>query len=527
MRSWPSWRNTGDLVTARTPALMVLGTASHAGKSLVTTALCRIFSDLGIAVAPFKAQNMSLNSAATPDGLEIGRAQALQAEAARRAPSVDMNPILLKPSGDSRTQIVLEGRILEDTDAWTYHTRRTRELFARVVAAYERLAATSDLIVLEGAGSPAEVNLRDGDIVNMRMAQAAGAACMLIADIDRGGALAAVVGTLALLEPHERERIAGFAFNKFRGDVSLLRPGIATIEARTGLPCLGVIPWLHDLHLDEEDSYGRERTRAPWPAREGATGVLRIAVVDLPLLSNATDAEALAAEPAVAVRWVTDALALQDADVLVLPGSKGTAADLRWLRARGLTEAIRQFAQTRPVIGICGGLQMLGYALDDPHGVEGGGSERGIGLLPVDTVLTRLKTTVRTRGTLTAVHWCGAASHAQSFSGYEIHTGESTRSHGAPFSQIEREGERTSAPDGAVSADGRVCGTYVHGLFDDDAFRHATLAALRQYCGLAPAQRTVMYRAEREARIDRWAAHVAAALDVPALLRYARHEART
>ncbi len=252
-------------MSRRARALMILGTASDVGKSLVTAALCRIFADRGVNVAPFKAQNMSLEAAVTPEGHEIGRAQALQAEAARRPAHVDMNPVLIKPTGERRAQVIVDGAIWDDVDAWDYHKRRTAELFPRVVAAYERLAARCELVVLEGAGSPAEINLRAGDIVNMRMAAAADARCILVVDIDRGGAFAALVGTLALLEEDERARIRGFIVNKFRGDVALLEPGIAAIERRIKRPCFGVVPWLDELGLEEEDGYVTRRSSAPWP----------------------------------------------------------------------------------------------------------------------------------------------------------------------------------------------------------------------------------------------------------------------
>jgi adenosylcobyric acid synthase len=499
---------------------MVLGTASNAGKSVTVAALCRIFADDGYDVAPFKAQNMSLNAAVTPDGREIGRAQAVQAECARRAPEVEMNPILLKPSGERRSQVVLEGRVWDDVDAWDYHRRRTAELFPRVVAAYERLASRCELIVLEGAGSPAEINLRDGDIVNLRMAQAADAPCLLIADIDRGGALAALTGTLALLEPAERARIRAFAITKFRGDEALLEPGLRALEARLGIPCAGVIPWIDELGIDEEDGYLVPPVLRRWPDDTGPNRRLRLAVVEFPHVANATDLDALAAETSVAVRRVTRSDELVEADAIVLPGSKETTADLRWLRERALDVAIGAHAAARPVFGICGGMQMLGRRIDDPLGAESGGSADGLGLLSLLTTLAPEKTTVRVSARVLGDAFAGRKLSVTAFDGYEIHLGVTRRIDGAPFCVVcDARGDERE--DGAVSADGLVSGTYVHGIFDDDAFRQAAVDALRERCGLAPAQRRNPWRAEREARYDRLASVVRASLDVPSLARLA------
>ncbi|MGD0051717.1 MAG: cobyric acid synthase [Vulcanimicrobiaceae bacterium] len=504
----------------RARGLMVLGTASNVGKSLTVAALCRIFADDGYDVAPFKAQNMSLNAAVTPDGREIGRAQAVQAEAARRPAEVEMNPILLKPTGERRSQVVLEGAIWADLDAWDYHRRRTEELFPRVRAAYERLAARCELIVLEGAGSPAEINLKDRDIANLRMAAAADVPCVLLADVDRGGAFAALAGTLALLEPDERARIRGFALTKFRGDLDLLQPGIVTMERRLEIPCVGVVPWIDAPGIDEEDGYLPPPTPSRWPDESGAARRLRIAVLDLPFFANATDVDALAAEPSVVVRRVAAPAELDGADVVVLPGSKETARDLAWLRARGFEPALRaHVAAGRPAIGICGGMQMLGERLDDPDRVERGGSVAGLGLLPIATTLAPHKTTLRVAGRLAGGALFGQPLAPASFTGYEIHVGVSRRTAGAPFALLRRAGTDDEHEDGAVA--GPVCGTYVHGLFDDDDFRHAALRALRALAGLAPPSATAAWRAEREARYDRLAAIYRAALDVPQLVRLA------
>ena len=318
---------------------MILGTASHVGKTILTAGLGRIFSDDGYRVAPFKAQNMSLNSAATPEGGEIGRAQALQAEACRVVPCVEMNPLLLKPTTDTGAQVILLGKIWGQVTAADYHTRRVEQLFPQVVEAYRRLAANHELILLEGAGSPAEINLREHDIVNMRMARAADAACLLVCDIDRGGAFASLLGTMELLEPEERERIRGFIVNKFRGNKSLLRPGIAMIETRLGLPCLGVVPFLHDLGLDEEDGVAledRPSAARRWKNLEsGSARALRVGVMALPHMANFTDFDALALEPSISLAFVERPEEMAAADLVILPGTKQTLDDLRWLEQRG------------------------------------------------------------------------------------------------------------------------------------------------------------------------------------------------
>lgn len=503
--------------SCRASALMILGTASHVGKSVITAAFCRLFADRGIDVAPFKSQNMSLEAAVTPEGHEIGRAQALQAEAARRPAHVDMNPILIKPTSDRGAQVIVEGVVWRDVEAREYHRHRTRELFPRVLACYERLAARCELIVLEGAGSPAEINLRDGDIVNMRMAEAAGATCLLVVDIDRGGAFAALVGTLALLQDDERARIRGFLVNKFRGDAALLEPGIREIERRTGVRCFGVVPWLHEIGLEEEDGYG-PRDHPSWDPGDGAGRVLRVAIVRAPYAANLSDLIALGSEPSIAVRDARSADELNGADVVVLPGSKATLADLAWLRERAVDTAIERHARAGGlVLGICGGMQLLGERIDDPHGVEGGGSAPGLSLLALSTTLATTKVVRRVRGTATGAGFDAPELAGAAFRGYEIHAGASdVRS--AAFARLSFESDAPPAWDGAVGNDGRTAGTYVHGLLDDDAFRHGTIAAWRRLRGLAPASRWAHHAALRESRLDRWAAHVGAAVDVEAIL---------
>src|SRR5271163_3765665 len=341
-------------------AIMVLGTSSHVGKSLLTAALCRIFAQHGHRVAPFKSQNMSLNSAATIEGLEIGRAQALQAEAAGIASSVHMNPVLIKPSGDCSSQVMVRGKIWGQISAADYHQRRVEELMPVVRESYQTLASNFQVIILEGAGSPAEINLKQHDIVNMRMAAMADAQCLLVGDIDRGGVFASLLGTVELLDPAERDRIRGFCINKFRGDLSLLEPGVRMMEERLGKPCLGVVPYLPGLALEEEDSVGLPPVRRTgWSSSNNTPDrPLRIAVVSL------------RAEPAVDLIFCRSAEPLANADVVILPGSKQTMSDLEWMREGGLDQAVRAHARAGLVVGICGGMQMLGQELADPGGVE-------------------------------------------------------------------------------------------------------------------------------------------------------------
>lgn len=501
---------------------MLLGTASHVGKSTLTAALGRVLSDEGYRVAPFKAQNMSLNSTATPDGREIGRAQALQAEACRTPPCAEMNPILIKPAGDTAAQVVVLGRVWGQVSAAEYHQRRVEELFPVVVNAYRALAAEYEIVLLEGAGSPAEINLKAGDIVNMRMAQAAGAACLLVGDIDRGGVFASLFGTVELLEPEERVLLRGFVINKFRGDLRLLEPGVQMMSRRIGFPCAGVVPFLPDLGLDEEDSVALEErrlARRAWNLPEnGANRPLRIGVVALPHLSNFTDFDALAAETSVSLAFLDHPQDAARADLLILPGSKQTLDDLAWLRARSFEPALQGFRGRAGVIGICGGMQMLGLSIEDPYGVESNGAQRsepGLGILPIRTILQPEKVTRRARGRTSTATLFGNPLATRCFEGYEIHMGETIYEDGAaPFAEIRRVGETSSQLDGSIAATRSTFGTYIHGLFQDDAFRHSLLGAARAACGLAPLEQKRFFAAEREARIDRWANHVRRSLDM-------------
>lgn len=502
-------------------AIMVLGTGSHVGKSLTTAALCRIFARAGYRVAPFKAQNMSLNSAATPEGFEIGRAQALQAEAAGIPPSVHMNPILIKPGGETSAQIVVRGRVWRNLDARSYHAQRAAALLPIVEESYRELAATHDIVVLEGAGSPAEINLKDSDIVNMRMAKLANAPCLLVGDIDRGGVFASLLGTCALLDKEERALIRGFVINKFRGDVSLLMPGVRMIEERVGKPCMGVIPWLKDLTLDEEDSVGLDRAGdAAWTEPQSCARRLQIAVIALPSLSNFTDFDSLLAEPSVSLRYVRNPDELKNAGLVILPGSKQTVQDLCWLREQSFEPALRAHGSRGGlVIGVCGGFQMLGEAIHDPDGVEHGGDERGLGLLPIRTTMAREKTVSPASGRLRGASIFGSRVASHALSGYEIHMGRAEYLNNATaFAELTCAANgRDICLDGCVSSDGRIFGTYLHGIFDNDAFRHALIEAAHTALHLPQPSDFVAWRQLRETQLDRLTDTYAEALNLNAI----------
>jgi adenosylcobyric acid synthase len=493
-------------------AIMVLGTSSHVGKSLLTAALCRIFAQQGYSVAPFKSQNMSLNSAATIEGLEIGRAQALQAEAAGIAASVHMNPVLIKPSGDCSSQVVVRGKIWGQISAADYHRRRVEELMPAVCESYQTLASRYQVIVLEGAGSPAEINLKQHDIANMRMAEMADAACLLVGDIDRGGVFASLLGTVELLDPAERDRICGFCINKFRGDLSLLEPGVRMMEERLGKPCLGVVPYLPGLALEEEDSVGLPLvTRTGWSISNNTPDrPLRIAVVALPSFSNFTDFDSLRAEPAVDLLFCRSAEFLQHADVVILPGSKQTMSDLAWMREGGLDQAVCNHARLGLVMGICGGMQMLGQELSDPLGIEQQGHVPGLGLLPISTTMQAQKVTRICSGTIDGDSLFGQPLLQRRIAGYEIHVGKTLyRDHAEPFATLS-----SGELDGCVSADRRILGSYLHGIFDEDCFRHAFVGAARSFCKLPSPAVLNPWKAQREKSLDRLARQVSQSLDM-------------
>jgi adenosylcobyric acid synthase len=462
----------------RARTLMIQGTASHVGKSTLVAALCRLFVRRGLRVAPFKAQNMSNNSFVAPEGAEIGRAQAVQAAACRLAPRSDFNPVLIKPSGEQTAQLVVGGRVAGMLSARDFGRVR-REHFKTVCEAFARLSPEFDLVILEGAGSPAEINLREHDIVNMRMAQEAKAPVVMVGDIERGGVFAALIGTMTLLQPDEQRHVKGFLINKFRGDREILSPGVDLLEAKTALPCLGVLPHWGGLRVPQEDSVGWDA----WPeVRHHESDRLAIGVVDVPAISNFTDFEALSREPDARLVKVREATA-QSLDVLIFPGTKNTAEAVRFVKQQGIdTVARRVVAEGGTVIGICGGYQILGKKIADPHRVEFDMREvEGIGLLDVATRFARHKVTTQVIGT-----------HRETgcpVKGYEVHMGR-TRSgkRVAPLLDLQSADGSAEWSEGAVSSDGRVFGTYVHGLFDAPLFRRTFLNRLRQDKGWVPLQ---------------------------------------
>lgn len=480
---------------------MVLGTGSDAGKSLTVAALCRILRQDGFNVAPFKAQNMALNSFATIEGHEIGRAQAMQAQAAGIEPHVDMNPILLKPTSDVGSQVIINGKVLGNYRGVDYYALKN-QLLEAVTAAYERLAARHEIIVLEGAGSPVEINLKDRDVVNLKMAEIANAACMLVADIDRGGVFASLVGTYSLLEPAERARFCGFLINKFRGDVSLFTDGVAYLEEKLAQPCLGIIPYLHNHGIDDEDSVSLERraVRAPLPCKER----LSICVVGFPYLANFTDFTALEQQPDVTVYYTRRSDEARFADVLILPGSKNTISDLLWLKQHGWKATIDDHvAAGKPLLGICGGFQMLGREIRDPHRTESDvEATQGLGILNVETSLAREKTTRQASASLYDSTLL-ADDISANFSGYEIHLGETSLGEELrPLFRLQRAGDDEVRGDGASARDGRVLGTYLHGLFDSADGLRWIMNHWRRICGKNPVEQIVDPKAERERRYD-------------------------
>ena len=491
--------------------LMIQGTASDVGKSVLVAGLCRLLHQDGYRVAPFKAQNMALNAAVTIDGGEIGRSQATQARAAGIEPTVDMNPILLKPEAGMRSQVIVRGKVWRTFPWRDYYTHRAT-LLDTIAASLDTLRAAHDIVIIEGAGSPAEINLRAGDIVNMRVAALADAPVLLVGDIDRGGVFAALLGTLELLEPDERARVRGLLINKFRGDVALLRPGLDMITARVGVPVLGVIPHLPRLGLPEEDSVALDRR----PNAEAANGptVLDIAVIRLPQISNFDDFDPLANEPGVRVRFVGEAAQLGTPDLLILPGTKSTIADLAALRERGLDRAIVALARGgTPTIGICGGYQILGETIADPFGVESDEAATvGLGLLPLRTIFAREKTTDRASGVVSANHGLFAGARGLPATGYEIHMGQTVGPLPATLRLNERQGVAVDEPDGAISADGLIVGTYMHGFFDSSPLRATILTNLARRKGVAPRD---WGRATADDPFDRLAAHLREHLDMP------------
>lgn len=473
-------------------SLLVAGTTSDAGKTTVVTGLCRWLARQGVRVAPYKAQNMSNNSMVCGDGAEIGRAQWIQAIAAGAEPEAAMNPVLLKPGSDQRSHVVLMGEPWGELTARGFLTERA-ELAKAAFAAYDDLASRYDVVISEGAGSPTEINLRQSDYVNMGLAQHTRAPVVVVGDIDRGGLFASMFGTVALLSAADQALVSGFVVNKFRGDVSLLQPGIDMLASVTGRPTYGVLPWLAELWLDSEDALDIPARRTAHDAE-----VLSVAVVRFPRISNFTDLDALAVEPTTSVFFTASPAEVRDADLVVLPGSRATTSDLAWLRSTGLADAVvARVAAGRPVLGICGGYQLLGGAIDDPLGVEGGGSHTGLNLLPVATEFAAEKVLARPAPTA-----------------YEIHHGE-----------VRVVGDAGEFPGGCRS--GVVWGTIWHGLMDDDRARHAFLSEVAAMAGKSAPDGTVSFAALREARLDRLADAIDEHLDTSALLDLISTGART
>lgn len=506
-------------------ALAILGTGSDVGKSLITAGICRLLHRAGVRVAPFKAQNMSLNSFVTSEGCEIGRAQALQAAACGIPPHVDMNPILLKPESDNCSQVVVLGKVFGKREASAYFHGR-RELWSVVEESYARLANQYDVLVIEGAGSAAEVNLREQDLVNWPVAKLADAQVVLVADIDRGGVFAQVLGTLDLLEPDERARVRGIIINKFRGDVGLFASGVSFLEARSGLPVLGVVPFLRDLMLDQEDSLDLDRNLQT----RFASDRLNVAVILLPHMSNFTDFNVLAHEADVALKYVTSPSMLAEADIVIIPGSKNTLADLSYLKGKGYVPALdNQLHCRRELIGICGGYQMLGGRISDPHEVEQGGTSPGLGYLNTETELKQAKRTTQVEASAEDVFGQGEIL----VRGYQIHMGVTRRVNELPCFRIRRPSILTEeaclsvatseeAFDGAARKDGLVWGTYIHGVFDEPGFRRTWLNRARVRKGLPPLDELVSMRVtvQSQGELDRWADHVFQHLDLTRLIDY-------
>jgi len=472
-------------------SLMVQGTTSDAGKTTLVAALCRILQRRGVRVAPFKPQNMALNSAVTVDGGEIGRAQALQALACGLPPHTDFNPVLLKPTTDRKAQVIIHGQVAFDLDAKAYHDYKPRAM-AAVLESWARLTAAYECVVVEGAGSPAEINLRDRDIANMGFAEAVDCPVILIADIDRGGVFAHLVGTLDLLSPSERNRVKGFVINRFRGDIGLLESGLSWLEERTGKPVLGVLPYLHGLMLDAEDAIATA-------AVDKRAAKLKVIAPVYPRVSNHNDLDPLRLHPEVDFRWIGPGETPPAADLIVLPGSKAVRADLDWLREQGWAAVInRHLRYGGKVVGLCGGYQMLGRLVHDPQGLEGPpGSTPGLGVLDVETTLESAKQLHNVSGHL-------ALSGEPAMTGYEIHLGV-TRGAGLAQAAVQLDDERS---DGAISADNQIFATYCHGVFDHPQ----ALSALLAWAGMQESE-AVDFAARREADLDRLADSVEAALD--------------
>lgn len=488
-------------------AIMVQGTMSNAGKSLLAAGLCRIFKQDGYKVAPFKSQNMALNSFITEDGLEMGRAQVMQAEAAGIKPSVLMNPILLKPTNDVGSQVIVNGEVLGTMSARDYFKYK-KTLVPDVMKAYNALAAENDIIVIEGAGSPAEINLKDEDIVNMGMAKMAKAPVLLVGDIDRGGVFAQLIGTVELLEEDEKAMVKGLIINKFRGDKTILDPGVAMLEERSKIPVVGVAPYL-DIQVEDEDSLTERFDR------KQEAGVIDIAVIRTPRISNFTDFNPFESIPGVSLRYVKHPRDLHSPDMIILPGTKNTMGDLIWMRESGMEAAVlKEASRGKLIFGVCGGYQMLGETLSDPHGVENGGSMKGMGLLPMDTIFAEKKTRTRVHGQFGQLSGVFAPLSGAEIEGYEIHMGESIRKGDAgTATKITDSISGETKEEGVFS--GNVCGTYIHGVFDKEASAEAIIRVIGEKKGIDVENMTgVDFAAFKEQQYDILAAELRKHLDM-------------
>ncbi len=487
--------------------IMVQGTMSNAGKSLLVAGLCRIFKQDGYRVAPFKSQNMALNSFITGEGLEMGRAQVMQAEAAGMEPSVLMNPILLKPTNHIGSQVIVNGKVLGNMSARDYFAYK-KQLVPDILHAFSELEKRADIIVIEGAGSPAEINLKENDIVNMGMAKMVDAPVLLTGDIDRGGVFAQLLGTIMLLEPEEKQRVRGLIINKFRGDKSILDPGVVMLEERGGIPVVGVVPYM-ELSLADEDSLSPRFDRRQ-------EKVIDIAVIKYPRISNFTDFDVFEQMEEVSVRYVDNMRELHHPDMIILPGSKNTMADLRWMRENGLEAMVKKKAEDIPVIGICGGYQMLGEAICDPDGVEEGGQMQGMGLLPVSTSLQPEKTRTQVEGNFLPLQGILQPLSGNSFSGYEIHMGKTTnccmKKQNSPLARMKVQG--CWKEEGTFQ--GNVYGTYVHGIFDHAQTAGRMVEILAKKKGVLVDTSSLMdYKAYEQLQYDKLAAGLRDSLDMP------------
>jgi len=489
--------------------IMIQGTMSNAGKSLLTAGLCRVFNQDGYSVAPFKSQNMALNSYITDEGFEMSRAQAVQAEAAGIPPDILMNPILLKPITDMGAQVIVNGEVFRNMNATEYFDYK-KTLVPYIMRAFETLSNRHDIVVIEGAGSPAEINLRQNDIVNMGLAKMTNAPVLLVGDIDRGGVFAQLVGTLALLEDEERDRIKGLIINKFRGDIELLRPGLAMLEEKAGKPVVGTIPYL-SVDIEDEDSLS-ERFHRKW-----APSVLDIAVIKFPKISNHTDFMALEATDSIGLRYVSDVDMLGQPDMIILPGTKSAISDLKWLRENGLEAAILRLASEGVIIfGICGGYQMLGQSIKDSEKAQGGGEINGLGLLPVVTEVCAEKTRLRTAGEVVGATGALSLLNSVSLAGYEIHTGVSRFvEKTAPL--VIKEG---NCADGCAL--GNIAGTYLHGFFDSDDCRSALIKALCARKGISTPSGVFDFSAYKNEQYNKLADAVRENLDMELIYKIIR-----